>query len=54
MKDPDREMKFELAGIARVDRKAGRLLEVTGPGPFSGSGKMKMSGTMTMKTAYTY
>ena len=54
MKGPDGSMALQLDGSARLDRKTGRLLEITGTGPFSGVVKVPMSGTMTMKTVNTY
>ncbi|MBL8620391.1 MAG: hypothetical protein JNK64_03780 [Myxococcales bacterium] len=54
MKGPDGDMTFELAGTVKLDRKTGRPLEVGGTGPFSGVAKVKMAGTMTMKTSYAY
>ena len=48
------DMSIELAGTVKLDRKTGRPLELTGTGPFAGVAKLKMVGTMSMKTRYLY
>ncbi len=50
----DGDSTMALAGVVRLDRKTGRVLELGGSGPFSGVIKLKMVGTMTMKTRYAY
>lgn len=53
-KTPEGEMGFELVGTAKVDRKTGRPIEVSATGPFTANVKVKMTGTMTMKTSYAF
>ncbi|MBL8620390.1 MAG: hypothetical protein JNK64_03775 [Myxococcales bacterium] len=53
-KSPTGEMGIELAGTAKVDRKTGRPVEVAATGPFTANVKVKMTGTMTMKTSYAF
>ncbi len=53
-KAPEGEMSFELAGTAKVDRKTGQTVEVAATGPFTANVKVKMTGTMTMKTSYAF
>lgn len=54
VKNPEGEMTFTLAGTAKVDRKTGRQLEINATGPFTANVKVKMTGTMTMKTTHVY
>ncbi len=51
-KSPGGEMVFELAGTTKVDRKTGRPIDVSATGPFTANAKVKLTGTMTMKTSY--
>jgi hypothetical protein len=48
------ELTAELAGTISLDRATGRLLDVGGTGPFSGFVTVKMVGTMSTKSTYTY
>lgn len=50
-------MKIDMAGTVILDRKTGRAMSLELGGPFDGNaGKelLKISGTMTDKTSYTY
>ena len=54
VKNPEGEMTFTLAGTAKVDRKTGRQIEIAATGPFTANVKVKMTGTMTMKSSFAY
>lgn len=54
MKGGGIEMKIDLTGVAKVDRKTNRLMEITGAGPINGQINGKVTGQMSMKTAYSY
>lgn len=47
-------MTFDLTGTITLDRRTGRVLELVSTGPFSSVGKLKMVGTMTMRSRYAY
>lgn len=45
-------MVFELAGTTKVNGQTGRPIDVSATGPFTANAKVKLTGTMTMKTSY--
>lgn len=54
MQAGDGELTAELAGTISLDRATGRLLDVSGTGPFSGFATVKMVGTMSTKSTFAY
>jgi hypothetical protein len=54
MKTPQGSMEMSLDGAARIDVASGRMLEVGATGPVKGDMGEPVSGTMTMKSPWTY
>lgn len=53
-KNPKGTMDIAITGTTKVDVATGRLIEAGGTGPVKGDMGMPITGTMTLKTAYTH
>ena len=54
VKLPNGSLAFRITGPSRLDAATGRALEVGGTGPLEGNLGEAVTGTMTMKSVYTY
>ena len=53
-KNPKGTMDIAITGTTKVDVATGHLVEASGTGPVKGDMGMPITGTMSLKTAYTH